>query len=210
MVRDHDVATGDRVRDCVAVGRDCRHRAGIAVGSREDGLAACLAEPDEIVLADRTGDAQCRELAVAVARDHVGPHAARREQIRDRKIGDAERRLRDARVGERLGLRGGLVGAERRGREHLAGELRASELEPALEPRECDEQLGEHARLLAALARAQERELADFAAGNEHAALVAAEFTRDHELVAQIVEALGDDRDLDAALARAHRARLDH
>ena len=215
--------------EALEVGRDARRRGGhgghgprLGAGGLEDGLAARRAERQELGLGDRARERQGRELAVAVAGEHVGLHPEGDEQLREREAGDAERGLGDAGVGERGRLRRAIRGELRHGREDAAGP-RLAEGEEALEAREGDEDLAEHAHPLAALAGEEEGDLAGGGVGlaartEVHAARRLrrgapaddrgrGEGAGPPELLEELVGVSGDDRDLHRAATLGDRAR---
>ena len=88
--------------------------------------ARARGEREQRLLVDRAGDGERDQLAVAVTRGHLRPDADPLEEPRHREIGDAERRLRDPRVGDRGLLRDALLRGEGGAGEEAVGDPAAA------------------------------------------------------------------------------------
>ena len=115
-----------------------------------------LAEHHQVVLAQGAGRCQRDDLAVAVASGHVRADAEPSEQVRHGAAGDAHHRLGDAGVGDGLALGGQALGCEGGRGEHRRRVRRGGASQVALKAGEGHEEVGEHARALAALAGEEE------------------------------------------------------
>ena len=146
----HDVERGARPRP------SCPGRRPVGRGV-EDGVAARLAEVEQGGGVERAGGGQRDELAVAVPGGDVGADAdARRAgRVRARPAMPSAGWATRVSVSAAL-LRGAVVGGEGGGRVAARSTHGAPVVEQAAELREGDEQVGEHAGALAALAGEEE------------------------------------------------------
>ncbi len=146
----------------------CRHRGHgsrvVRAGGFEDRRRAFGAQLQQRFRRDRTGRAQGDQLAVAVPGSHVGPDARLGEQGVGGQPGDAQGGLRDPGVRESglLAVSGGVVEGGRRVERVGVG---AAEVQVVLQFGERDEDVGEHAGALTALAGEEEGDLAGIRAG---------------------------------------------
>ena len=233
VVGDDDAVDGcirKRRSQPVDRGADGRHRPGLVAGSIEDCRRPGLAQRDQVLLGDHTGRRQRDELTIAVATDEIGPYPERAEKGPDRASGDAHRGLRHPGVGKGLALGGRLLGTERGGGKHGSGVGCCVAAQQTLERREGQEEVGQHARPLAALPGEEERNLSGTLRGrrmglgtpgrrvrarrgvvcDEDAAPgVGPQLPGGHELLGQVVQILRDQRDPHRSLRgrRLHRGR---
>ncbi len=143
------------------------------------------------------------QFAVAVAAGQVGVNAEGAEQLVHGESGHAEGRLGHAGVGDGAALALGFGAAEGGRGEHDRRQV-AERLEVVAEAGEGDEQVGQHAGGLAALAGEEEGDLARLLARRHEDTGGRVERAGVAELGGQIVEVGGDQRHLDRAAGAGH------
>ena len=164
---DH-VLRGHQRRQRVGAGLHGRHRAALLGGALADEAPAGLRQLEQLVLAEPAGRGESHELAVGVARDHVGAHAQRAQQVQVAEVRGPERRLGHVRLGQLRPARALVLGREARRRIHVpvqrlrepAGEDAVRALEALPDLGERDGEVACHVDGLRALAGEQQRDRA--------------------------------------------------
>ena len=130
---------------CAVQAQNRRHAAGRRGGGRRHELAALDDELEAGLRREDARDRERRELAERVTGDGDGLDAALEQRHAPRPVGEVEQRLRNARVGEVLGL------AETSDRRQLEVRERLGRVEQTVERLELGHRV-EHAGALRALA----------------------------------------------------------